>query len=525
MMTITRRDVLKLVVTGAAVASVTQTACSTKSPTSSTASTVTSTGTPDALRTQLEDGGFYVQDGTLYELDTIELASQGKLLSCFGNNAGSSYMVLNLPAAPNQEAATGDASRGWQDDTPSSYMDGSESFPANPYFAPGGWQYKLRQDEAIVIVCTLPPECKYWSYISYVMFTSQKEGKDYTGERSYFSVGNDEVGLYHPVFGSIGASVNMDNVKHEGESAYGTQAVLVLCANASVRDTVKAALEKAGYPEGMVNVMEIPARTYDMGLERGRDTFCFLGRVSQPSDQAAYETYMEGLASSSTVFRVTPHDEVGEDPFANATLAPRGTGAHEVAQLDGCAETLDAIRSAVIARYSDGFTYEELSCDIAVPEGLTAYLCDRNALGDNRDTSYIMTGDFTLDSDDDFIVVYGVNHTSTGKARYSNAVLYVRPMLNGVCSVYDSLFSGSAEEWLDDATSASSYYVYKMARTQLDEHTALIPYSTNNEQGAYYGTDNGSTLVLAFRAYVDETGVGPSYYEIVYDRAIVFHKG
>jgi hypothetical protein len=37
--------------------------------------------------------------------------------------------------------------------------------------------------------------------------------------------------------------------------------------------------------------------------------------------------------------------------------------------------------------------------------------------------------------------------------------------------------------------------------------------------------DNGSQLILAYRAYVEpSTGVGPSYYEIVYDRAIVFHK-
>ena len=52
----------------------------------------------------------------------------------------------------------------------------------------------------------------------------------------------------------------------------------------------------------------------------------------------------------------------------------------------------------------------------------------------------------------------------------------------------------------------------------------IIEYSTGNEKGKYYGVDNGETLLLAFRAYVDETGVGPSYYEIVYDRAIVFHK-
>ena len=64
-----------------------------------------------------------------------------------------------------------------------------------------------------------------------------------------------------------------------------------------------------------------------------------------------------------------------------------------------------------------------------------------------------------------------------------------------------------------------------MARTPLDEYTAVIPYSTGNPDGRFYGADNDTTLLLAYRAYVEpSTGVGPSYYEIVYDRAMVFHK-
>ena len=136
-----------------------------------------------------------------------------------------------------------------------------------------------------------------------------------------------------------------------------------------------------------------------------------------------------------------------------------------------------------------------------------------------------MTENFTLDSDEDFVVVYGVNHTATGKAQYSNAVLYSRPMLNGICSIYDSLFPGSAAAYLEaDCENPDQYYVYKLARTQLDDYTAVIEYSTGNEKGKYYGADNGSTLLMAFRAYLDETGTGASYYEIIYDRAIVFHK-
>ena len=137
-----------------------------------------------------------------------------------------------------------------------------------------------------------------------------------------------------------------------------------------------------------------------------------------------------------------------------------------------------------------------------------------------------MTENFTLTSDDDFVVVYGVNHTTTGKAVYSNAVLYARPMLNGVCSIYNGLFEGSAAQYLPEG--GDGYYVYKMARpgwSGADEFTVEIPYSTGNEQGIYYGVDNDNTVLAAFRAYIEpETGVGASYYEIVYDRAIVFHR-
>ena len=478
------------------------------------------------LQTLLENEGFYVQQGSFYELDTLKEASAGRLLSCFGNNAGSSYMVFNLPAAPEQDNAKGNPDYNWPDETATLYDDPNvENAPANPYFAPGGWQYKLGQDEAIVLITQLPPECKYYSFINYVMFTQQKEGKDYTNEKAFFSAGNEETGLYHPIFGSIGDSVNMVNIKHDGDSAYGSQAVIVISANQTVTEKVTAQLTAAGYDESMINVMPIPADTYNMGLQKGADTFSFLGRISQPTDQDAYDSYTESLSANSVVYRVSPQKELDADPYENAVLTARGTGEHEISKLKNGSQHLDEIREAIISQYANEYDYEELSTDIAVPEGLTAYLNDRNAQGDNRDTAYVMTKDFTLNSDEDFVVVYGVNHTQTGKALYSNAVLYARPMLNGVCSVYDSLFPGSATSYLEeDCDNADDYYVYKMARTQMDDYTAIIEHSTGNEKGKFYGVDNGDTLLLAFRAYMDENNVGASYYEIVYDRAIVFHK-
>lgn len=483
-------------------------------------------GLPKDFKENMEQNNFYVQEGRFDELNTIELASQGKLISCFGNNAGSVYTVFYLPPSPEQDYAIGNSELGWDDEQATEYDNPDiENYPANPYFSPAGWQYKLRADEALVLFTELPPECKYYSFINYALFTEEKENKDYSKEKGFFRIGNDETGYYHPIFGSIGSSINSKNVKSTGNSTYGTNSIIVISANQTVTDSVVNQLCESGFSEDTINIMTIPENTYRMGLEKGKDTFAFLGRISQPADDEAYNKYISELSTKSTVYRITPKSEIPSSPYENEKLIPRGTGEHEAFVLDNVEQHLDEIRNSIIEQYADEYDYEELTSDIAVPEGLTAYTKDTNAQGDNRDTSYLMTQNFTLNSDEDFIVVYGVNHTATGKAEYSNAVLYARPMLNGICSVYDSMFGNSAKDYLEkDCEDAENYYVYKMARTQMDENTKIIEYSTGNEKGKYYGADNGDTLLMAFRAYMDKTGVGASYYEIVYDRTIIFHK-
>ena len=480
----------------------------------------------ELLRDKLEDSDFYVQDGVLYEFDTLKLASEGKLLTCFGNNAGSAYLILNLPPAPEQDSSPGVPEKNWDPELPCAYDDPAiENAPANPYFSPAGIHFKMRQDEAVVVVTRLPDPCKYWSFIAYDMFVQQQEGKDYSNQKGFFGIGNEETGLYHTIFGSIGSPVDMLNAKHDGDSAFGTNAVIVLCANSKVRDNIMQCLEQSGYPDSMVNIMEIPSDVYRMGLERGKDTFSLFGRISQPEDRDAYNVYMDNLAESSTVFRVTPKSETEPAPFAVKKLTPRGSGIHEAATVDSCTHNLDRIRKSIIDKYSDEYDYEELTTEIGIIDGMTAYTNDVNANGDVLDAAYLISPDFELKSDDDFVVVYGVNHATTGKAHYFNAVLHARPMFNGVCTVFNSMLSGSADEFLEEGERGTDdFYVYKMARTETDEHTAVIPYSTGNEQGKFYGVDNDNPAFVLFRIYLDETGVGANYYELVNDRVIVFHK-
>ncbi|MCR5398222.1 MAG: hypothetical protein K6E68_01665, partial [Lachnospiraceae bacterium] len=176
------------------------------------------TDNSDKLRSELERADYTVSEGKLYPFDTLRLASEGKLKTCFGNNAGSDYLILDLPDAPNQ------------------------SVP-NPFFSPEGMHFKLRQDEAVVVVTRLPDPCKYWSFIVYDMFSKQKEGKDYLREKGFFGIGDDTTGLYHTIFASIGSPVDMLNARHNGDSAFATAAVIVMCANKDVKENVIKCLE------------------------------------------------------------------------------------------------------------------------------------------------------------------------------------------------------------------------------------------------------------------------------------------
>ena len=108
--------------------------------------------------------------------------------------------------------------------------------------------------------------------------------------------------------------------------------------------------------------MTIPEQTYRMGLARGKDTFAFLGRISQPADQGAYEDYIAGLGENSTVYRVTPKTEMASAPYANEKLIPRGNGEHEAALLSDVEQHLDGIRNSLIEQYADAYDYEEFTC-------------------------------------------------------------------------------------------------------------------------------------------------------------------
>ena len=274
-----------------------------------------------------------------------------------------------------------------------------------------------------------------------------------------------------------------------------------------------------------------------MGLENNSDTFGIFIRPALFADKEAGAAYINN--TPATVFRVTPRNTTGLDPYEYPDLRVQGTGATELDLTDD----LDDLRDAILERY-DNLKATELPTSIGFPRGSDAIQRGIDAVGPSNDAAYLWSANQTVNSPtppffdttqyydflrnppitlgndtNEFIIVYGVNHVATGKATYSSFSLYGADVWNGVGSITDADFSGTAEGYLPDNPNAKYLYVYKIARNSgSDPHCFELPSGIGS-----YGIEPDQPLFIIWRSYLENaTSTGPSYNELVYDRAIKF---
>jgi hypothetical protein len=190
-----------------------------------------------------------------------------------------------------------------------------------------------------------------------------------------------------------------------------------------------------------------------------------------------------------------------------------------------------------------------------------------DVFGASRDTVSITSYPrFRLrDGTDEFVIVYGVNHQTTGKATYSSFTAYAdrerwlaMPDGSRSSNAYDGTASpgDSARRFLcpDDASQCPPdvhyLYAWKVARDCTKEDGASLPYCMTlrddnfvDQFGNGYECNlydwsqtppNAPSLIgrfdldaadlnITWRAYMEPaTGVGPDDNELLYDRAIYF---
>jgi hypothetical protein len=475
---------------------------------------------------RLNRSGFIVQEGNIINVDILKLASEGKVPYCFGNNASAPYAVLILPPAPNQDPSEGQKPPiGYNPNNPNNY-------PANITPILPGATYKLRPDEAIVLIGRTPPPAYYFSFRSYLALVENEPKKDYSNA---ITAGNDYTGFYHMLFASLGDTVNNTGIWTAGtpQGSYGcpfnSSTIIISSADQSINQQVRDALRVAGYSSKIMNDDNIPAELVNMGLEKGKDTFVFVMRAQLWLQQEIGDAYINNIDKFFKVLRITPKIPfANQNPWPVPTLKIRETGLTEFQIVPNARNDINYLRNEIIKKHGGSeYDHVDLDTDIWVFEGFEGIIQDVNVNGDNSDALYLRTDIFQLTTDDDFVIIYGINHEKTGKARLCQDSLYGEKLWNGVTGAFNTVeFPNSAAEYFPEGyENAKYYYSFKMARTSDEDNVVTIPYSTGNPLGSAYGVDNNEDIYVGFRIYQDkETNVGPALYDVMWDRAILFTK-
>jgi len=466
------------------------------------------TGDVKAFQKALEKDGFTVQKGELGYFDFIKLYNTGVLPSAYGNNPTTKYAVYFVPPAP-----------GYKVDEQLSKIARTLGMSGN---TTSFWN--IRPDEAVIFVGRTPPECRFFNFDLILMF------------RKY---GNETRWVFAPPVDPL----NMDVIKTEGTpngqpgNPFNQTTVVVTTADKGIDRRIHAAAQLAGYSDGIINTHVLPSSMLNLGLENNSDVFGVGIRPAVFKDKRAGDDYINN--TPAIILRVTPNESSKLDPYDVPEQRVRGTGKTEFDLMDDLKE----LRKAILNKYN-GSTARELPTSVWITDGVDGIQRGINVLGPNNDCCYLWTANQTISSPtppffntsgfygflknsqvtlsndtNDFIIVYGVNHAATGKATYSNFAIYGADAWNGVKAITDADFNGTAEAYLPGNPNAKYLYVYKIARhSNGDSHCYEVPYGPKG-----YGIGLDQPLFIGWRVYHEKsTKTGPSYSEIVYDRAIKF---
>lgn len=428
---------------------------------------------------ELKRAGFVTSIGDARSLDPVSEVCNGNRSTALFSNKGAPYFQFLVPPAPDQTVKT-----------------------AQPLV------FRLRPDEAIMLIGRTPPEATYFSFTPYLFMRTLPDGKR------------------EMLFNSLGDSINLRTIHTIGPDPFDAPFMIIATADKQTEASVRAITRKAGYPDAIMNTMVYPSSMLRLGVtDNDTDELTLLMRVAKFTDpNGTGKAYQDKIPID--VIRITPKEPATLDPLPVLHLRVRGTGVTEMDLMDD----LNQLRDAIIARY-DRLNRTEY---ITSPFGNDAYdytQREKNVLADTRDAFYSFAGyvpifgfdfnkEMTLD-DNDFLMVYGVMHRLTGKATYTNIQTYMTEKQVAIGNIFDDDLEGTATNYLPDNPEAKLMYALKIARNCNGESGCLEVQVPDNCTAV---TLNSSTqLGIGFRSYLEPgTNIGPAATEMLYDRVIKF---
>ena len=369
--------------------------------------------------------------------------------------------------------------------------------------------FQLRPDEAIVLIGPTPPPIKYFGFHRFI---SSKVYPD---------------GSRHPIHATLGDAVNNLTIKTIGPTPFSSPVALIFTPDKGTDARIRAVLQGSGYPEAIINTVVFPASMLNLGHGESADELRITirsGPVWQTDDGDAYVA-----DPPLTIIRVTPQTRAAIDPFPVPRLRVRGTGQTEMDLMN----KLEELRAGIVAA-NPGLAATDFRSHPYWYEGYDYLQRGVDPDGDTRDCFFLTAGwvpeygssdEITL-GDGEFLMVYGANHTATGKATYASVNVYASEtakLLIG--SVTDDDLQGSATPYLPAGDpAAKKLYAYKVSRDCVRGEPGCLQLSVP-EGCTRLTLDSKTVLGLVFRMFAEPaTKVGPAMPEILYDRIVKFSQ-
>jgi hypothetical protein len=371
--------------------------------------------------------------------------------------------------------------------------------------------FQLRPDEAIVLIGVTPPPVSYFGYHTLLWTKAYSDG---TKEPK-------------PLHATLGDTVNNATIKTIGPTPFNSPVALIFTPDQTTEARVRSALQRAGYPAAIINTLVFPASMLNLGHGDTADELRIGIRIAKWVDPVAGDYYMQHVSETLNVFRVTPTKTAAANPFPVPPLRVRGTGQTEMDLMN----ELGKLRQGIIDA-NPGLQATDIPSKTNWYEGYDYIQRGVNPGVDTRDSLFFTAGylpeydsfDKITLADNEFLMVYGANHVTTGKATYMSVNVYASEKAKlSIGQVFnDDLTAATASTYLSPADPlAHLMYAYKISRNcGNDSH--CLPLSIDFDCPPLT-IDGDTVLGLIFRNYMEPaTKVGPAMPEILYDRVIKF---
>jgi hypothetical protein len=381
--------------------------------------------------------------------------------------------------------------------------------------------FKIRHDEAIVLIGRTPPPAKYFGFYTFIatrFYPDKEKGTERT-----------------EILSTLGDAVNNATIKTTGPTPFDAPIALIFTSDQGTDAGVRAALRRAGYPEAIINTSVLPASMLNLGHGETADEFQITLRTALFEVPIAGEHYIMDAPGNLQILRVTPRTPASANPFPMTPLRVRGTGESEMRLMNKLGE----LRAGIIAA-NPGLHATDFLSAIATYEDYDFLQREKWADLGTRDAFVLSAGwmmplsylnDVITLADDEFLMVYGVNHVATLKTTYMNINFYAtgrkvdgNPVGEAnafVGGVSDNVLPGTATGYLTAGDSdAELMYAYKVSRNCGKDEPNCLPLSAPCVR---LTLDSNTVLGLYFRMYLEPaTKVGAAMQEILYDRVIKF---